>query len=197
MRKNVLVLPALMALALCMLPEPALAGDARSAALAPVPGIAPADFAAPAMVMLQAPAAEPEAHWIWTLVGSGTFAAVLGALARILQSVIAGIRNERTKQACSFVFSATMTTYQEFVRVTKARHADGKLTTVEKDEALQYAYRKAIEIARTKGVDLLKTVGKDFILAKIQECVGSSKANALAKSVISPLLGSAQSAPSV
>ncbi len=114
-----------------------------------------------------------------------------------MQSVIVNIRNERVKQACGFVFSATMTTYQEFVRVTKARHADGKLTTAEKDEALQYAYRKAIEIARTKGIDLLKVVGKDFILAKVQEYVGSSKANALTKSVIRPLFDSAQSAPSV
>ncbi len=195
MRKITFVFPALVALALCVWPETAGAADLLRSALAPIPSIAPSDFPAPATVMLQAAASAPEAHWIWTLVGSSLFASILGALARIVQSIIANIKDARVSQACDFVFAGTMTCYQEYVRAAKAAHADGKLTADEKDEALRYAYRKAVEIARTKGVDLVKRLGKEMILAKIEEYVGGSKAAALAKAVAGPLSASSQPVP--
>ncbi len=128
-----------------------------------------------------------EAHWIWTLVGSGAFAAVVAALGKIVQSLIAGIKDARIARACEFVYAGTIACYQEYVRAAKDKNADGKLTLEEKDEALQYAYRKAVEIARTQGVDLLKVLSREIILALIEKYVGKSKAGAAAAAALVPL----------
>ncbi len=150
-----------------------------------VPPVSAADFGG-----------EPaDAHWIWTLVGSGAFAAIVAAFGKIVQSIIGSIRDARIARACEFVYAGTITCYQEYVRAMKAAHADGKLTAGEKDEALQCASRKAIEIARTQGVDLLKVLGKDLILSLIEKYAGESKAASLAKAVAGPLSASRQPVP--
>ena len=138
-----------------------------------VPGITPADFAP----------TSPEAHWIWTLLGSSLAATLFAAVGKILQGIIASIKDARLARACQFVWTATTLTYQEYVRVVKAASADGKLTLDEKNEALEYAYRKAVEIARTEGFDILKVLGKELIMALIEKYVGQTKAGA----VIAPL----------
>ena len=166
MRKITVVLPALVALA-CVFP--AFAGD--------VSPITAADFGG-------APA---EAHWIWTLVGSSAFAAIIAALGKIVQNIISSIKDARIARACDFVFAGTMTCYQEYVRAAKEAHADGKLTIEEKDKALQCAYRKAVEIARTQGLDLVKVLGKDMILALIEKYVGQSKTASAAAKALAPL----------
>jgi hypothetical protein len=141
-----------------------------------VPGISPADFGDTAA----------EAHWVWTLLGSGTFAAIMAMVGKVVQSIIANIKDARIARACNFVYAGTVTCYQEYVRAVKAAHADGKLTIDEKNEALQYAYRKAMEIARNEGFDLVKVLGKDMIFALIEKYVSQSKSEAL-KAVASPL----------
>ena len=167
MRRIFYVLSALSALAFLLLPALAFAEGLE------VPGITPADFAP----------ASPEAHWIWTLLGSSLAASLLAAAGRILQGVITSIKDARIARACQFVQDATIVTYQEYVRVVKEKSADGKLTIEEKNLALQCAYAKAIQIAKTQGFDLLKVLGKDSIMALIEYFVGKSKAGA----VVAPL----------
>jgi hypothetical protein len=151
---------------------PALAGNFGPAFTVDVPAVTPADFGA------VVPA--PEAHWFWSVLGGSLVASILAAAGKLVQSLIAGIRDARLAKACQFVYDATMATYQEYVRAIKTAHADGKLTLEEKNEALQYAYRKAVEIARNQGFDLLKTLGKEAVLALIEKYVGQSKAAAVA-----------------
>jgi hypothetical protein len=166
-RKVFYVLLALSAIAILLLPALAFAEPGPSDYVA-VPPITPADFAS------------PDAHWIWQALAGSFVATLLAAAGRLIQSVIASIKDARIARACQFVASAVTVTYQEYVRVIKAKAADGKLTIDEKNEALQHAYRKALEIAQTEGFDLLKTLGKDTILALIEYFVGKSKAGAVA-----------------
>jgi hypothetical protein len=137
-----------------------------------IPGIAPADFGAAPSV--------PEAHWMWQLLASSVATMLFTAAGKLLQNIIKGIKDSRIARACQFVQDAAIVTYQEYVRVVKDKAADGKLTVDEKNEALQYAYRKAVEIARTEGFNLLKVLGKDAIMALIERFVGQSKAGAVA-----------------
>jgi hypothetical protein len=173
-RKIFCFLPALAALAFLLLPALAFAEGLE------VPGITPADFGAAA-------ASVPEAHWIWTLLGSSLAASLLAAAGKIVQSLIASVKDARIARACRFVQDAVTVTYQEYVRVVKEKSADGKLTVAEKNEALQRAYRKAVEIARTEGFDLLKVLGKDAVMALIERFVGQAKAPSAVKAALAPL----------
>ena len=166
-RKMYCVLPALAALAFLAFPAAAFAEGLE------IPGITPADFAP----------ASPEAHWFWSVLGSSAVASILAAAGKIIKNIIASIKDARLARACQFVWTATTLTYQEYVRVVKAASADGKLTLDEKNEALEYAYRKAVEIARTEGFDILKVLGKELIMALIEKYVGQTKAGA----VVAPL----------
>lgn len=138
-----------------------------------VPGISPLDFPVPAMVVLQAP---QQAHWIWTALTSEVIVVVAGwAFCWILDR----IKDSRIRRALLAIKTAVTVTYQEYVRAVKALAPDGKLTVDQKNEALQYAYRKAVELAKSDGIDLLKVFAKETILAIIEKFVGESKAPAV------------------
>ena len=145
-----------------------------------VPTISPQDFSL-----------SPEAHWFWSLLGSSVVAAIIAAAGKLAQSLLSGIKNARLAEGCQIVYDATISCYHEYVRGIKAGNADGKLTLEEKNEALQWAYRKAIEIAQARGIDLLKVLAKETIFSLIERYVGESKA------VVAPLPDLGPSALSV
>ncbi|MCD8350250.1 MAG: hypothetical protein LUC93_06530 [Planctomycetaceae bacterium] len=132
-----------------------------------VPPITPADFAAPA---------SPEAHWIWTLLASEVVAVIAGWL--YLQ-ISERLKNSRYIVAITAIKDAVAACYQEYVRAIKAARTDGKLTIEEKNNALNMAYRNAVQIARTRGVDLLKIFAKETVLRLIEKYVSESKLQAV------------------
>ena len=131
-----------------------------------VPPVTPGEFAD----------AGPEAHWIWTLLASEVVAIVAGWA---FMQIAGRIRDERTAAAVTAIKDAVSACYQEYVREIKAARADGRLTLEEKNEALNRAYRAAMEYARSEGVDLLKVFAKATVLRLIEHYVGESKLRAV------------------
>ena len=144
-----------------------------------VPAVSPLDFAAPASVAL-----EPEAHWIWTILASEVVAAIAGWLFLKVYELVKG---SRYAKALLIIRNAVTTCYREYVRVIKDGRANGKLTIGEKDEALRYAYRKAVDMAQREGIDLLKVFAKETVLTLIERFVGEAKMPRAAKAVTGPL----------
>ena len=126
--------------------------------------------------------AEPEAHWVWTLLAGELVAVVAGwAYAWIA----ARAKDTRYWVAVTAIQDAVTACYREYVRAIKAAREDGRLTVAEKDEALKRAYETAIGYARTRGVDLLKVFARETVLAQIEKYVRESKPGAVP--VIVPL----------
>lgn len=128
-------------------------------------------------------AAAAEAYWIWSVLIGEIAVAVVALFSKVVESIINNIKNARIAKGCRIIYSAVMVAFHEFVRVAKSKNDDGKLTVPEKNEALQYAYRAALDIGRKEGFDLLKVFAKETILALIEKYVGESKAAA----VVGPL----------
>ena len=155
--------------------------SAGCAALAAgVPAVSPADFGTVSAGAVTALNESPEAHWIWTILASEIIAAVAGWIFLTLSD---RFKESRFYVALTAIKDAVTTCYHEYVRAIKAASTDGKLTIEEKNEALNIAYRTAVEYARTKGVDLLKVFAKETVLSYIEKYVRESKT----KAVLAPL----------
>lgn len=147
---------------------------AGSVALAgTVPTISPLEFGDTSIAAVSAINASPEAHWIWTLLASEIVAGVAGWLFLRVYNLI---KNTRYAKAVEAVRDAVTACYHEYVRAIKAASGTGKMTIEQKNEALNRAYRTAIEFARTRGVDLLKIMAKETVVALIEKFVVQSKA---------------------
>ena len=129
-----------------------------------VPPITPAEFSG------------QEAHWIWSALASEIVVVVAGW---IVAQFADRIKETRHAAALTAIRDAVTACYHEYVRGIKAGKADGKLTAEEKDEALNLAYRSAVEFARTRGIDLLKVYAKETVIALIERFVGESKSKAV------------------
>lgn len=158
MRKNVVLLLVVFLAAAA----PLLAANVPLETLQDIPGVLPADFAAES----------PAAHWIWTVLASEI---VVMVFAYAVAFLVDRIKNEKIRKGVLVIKSAVAACYHEYVRVVKERSADGKLTVEEKNEALQYAYAKAIDFARNEGIDLLKVFAKETVMWLIEKFVGEAK----------------------
>lgn len=135
-----------------------------------VPALTPLDFPMDA---------SPEAHWIWTAIAGEIVVALAALISQVVLGFIASIKNAKIAKAVRVIHDAVMVSYHEYVQVVKAASADGKLTIGEKKEALDWAYRNAIELARRDGFDLLKVLAKETVLALIERFVGEAKGKAV------------------
>lgn len=114
-----------------------------------------------------------EAHWIWGALASPIVLAIAGWL----YSRVSGyFKDSSLAVAITAIKDAVTACYHEYVRAIKAASEDGKLTVEEKNQALNYAFEKAIEYARTHGVDLLKVFAKETVFRLIEKYVGEAKA---------------------
>lgn len=136
-----------------------------------VPPVSVNDFAdvpASALSALNA----PEAHWIWTVLANAAVAAIASW---IFLRIAERLKGTRYCVALTAIKDAVAECYREYVRAVKAASEDGKLTIDEKNEALDRAYRTAVEYARTRGVDILKVFAKETICTLIEKYVRESK----------------------
>lgn len=155
------------------------ASGAASVLASSVPTITPAEFGG-----------GTSAHFIWTLMADPQVVALvlsgLGGLTGII------LRHRRVKQwrlqkAVEFLASGVRETYEEYVRETKKGHADGKLTTDERDLAMQKTIAKAKEYCRENGFDLFKVYAKEFVPVIVERIIGTQKAFGRANVPFPPL----------
>ena len=112
-------------------------------------------------------AASPEAHWMWSLLGSEAASTLLmwllniGGAALLSWLGVKGWRNAKTEYVVKFLSVAVQNTYTTYVRAIKAE--GGKLTEAQKNEALKLAVDYAMALAKKEGVDMMKYVAKDSL----------------------------------
>lgn len=139
------------------------------------PPISPSEFPD---TIIAAPA--PAAGWFWTLLASPEAAAVILTLVSGVAGILMRHRwvvKWRLERAIQCLAAGVRETYEEYVRTAQKAHADGKLTTEERDQAMRMALEKAKTYACTQGFDLAKAYGKEFLPVIVERLIGIQKAS--------------------
>lgn len=148
--------------------------------------VAPADpkpvEAAPAPAAekpAEKPAKEPKEEEASKLWNPSLWEAIAGIIVLIWGLVTAWLKlkdADGTKKKITMAFEAAVQdTYTEFIRETKAKATDGKLSKEDVKKAQGMAWDKAKEILGTQGVDLGKEVIKEYGPVLVTKIVGLFK----------------------